>query len=505
MPSKKVYQLLESNNEKQDNIIRNYLSNISLFIFITCCILSLFLLTLIPSFIFPNDNRCIIPNIAISEENHCEGKYIYVLDLPSKYNQDFLENCSILNPFFNECKVLTNSGLGPKLTFSNETVFSGDNWFETDQFSLEVIIHNRIKQYKCLTNDSSHANAIFVPFYSGLDVGRYLWSSNITLRDETSMDLAKYLVQKPEWKRFGGRDHFLIAGRITWDFGRRSDNTSTPEGWGNHLLDLPEFRNMTTLLLEASPTSKSEMGIPYPTYFHPSSGNEVVNWQEKMREKPRPHLYSFAGAPRPYMKDSLRNVIIDQCLASRARHCEFLHVNLSVTPENIMNLFQKSDFCLQPPGDSYTRKSTFDTILAGCIPVLFHPGSAYVHYIWHLPKDYSRYSVFIPMDEVMEGKVSIEKILLKIPKEKIRAMREEVIKLIPRIVYANPNSDVDDLEDAFDVLVQGVLSRVEKLKREINEGKNATSESVVPDTLAWKYKFFGDLENKDWDKYFGFL
>ncbi|XP_074270224.1 putative xyloglucan galactosyltransferase GT11 [Silene latifolia] len=169
-----------------------------------------------------------------------------------------------------------------------------------------------------------------------------------------------------------------------------------------------------------------------------------------------------------------------------------------------MNLFQKSDFCLQPPGDSYTRKSTFDTILAGCIPVLFHPGSAYVHYIWHLPKDYSRYSVFIPMDEVMEGKVSIEKILLKIPKEKIRAMREEVIKLIPRIVYANPNSDVDDLEDAFDVLVQGVLSRVEKLKREINEGKNATSESVVPDTLAWKYKFFGDLENKDWDKYFGF-
>jgi hypothetical protein len=35
-------------------------------------------------------------------------------------------------------------------------------------------------------------------------------------------------------------------------------------------------------------------------------------------------------------------------------------------------------------------------MLAGSIPVFFHPGSAYVQYIWHLPKNYTRYSVFIP-------------------------------------------------------------------------------------------------------------
>uniref|UniRef100_A0A0E0ED15 Uncharacterized protein n=1 Tax=Oryza meridionalis TaxID=40149 RepID=A0A0E0ED15_9ORYZ len=37
--------------------------------------------------------------------------------------------------------------------------------------------------------------------------------------------------------------------------------------------------------------------------------------------------------------------------------------------------------------DSYTRKSTFDSMLAGCISVFLHPASAYNQYTWHLPRD----------------------------------------------------------------------------------------------------------------------
>ena len=40
-------------------------------------------------------------------------------------------------------------------------------------------------------------------------------------------------------------------------------------------------------------------------------------------------------------------------------------------------------FCLQPPGDMPTRKSVFDVILSGCIPVLFHPLTARYMYEWH--------------------------------------------------------------------------------------------------------------------------
>lgn len=74
----------------------------------------------------------------------------------------------------------------------------------------------------------------------------------------------------------------------------------------------------------------------------------------------------------------------------------------------VMEVFQSSEFCLQPSVDSYTRRSIFDSILAGCIPVFFHPGSAYVQYLLHLPKDYKSYSVFTSEEDVKDGKVSIE-------------------------------------------------------------------------------------------------
>jgi hypothetical protein len=100
-----------------------------------------------------------------------------------------------------------------------------------------------------------------------------------------------------------------------------------------------------------------------------------------------------------------------------------------------MRLFQSSTFCLQPPGDSYTRRSVFDAMVAGCVPVFFHPASAYLQYRWHLPEDYTRYSVFIPEDPaVRAGNVGIEETLKRIPPAVVRRIREELVRLVPRLV-----------------------------------------------------------------------
>ena len=42
-----------------------------------------------------------------------------------------------------------------------------------------------------------------------------------------------------------------------------------------------------------------------------------------------------------------------------------------------------SIFISQPPGDMPTRKSVFDTVLLGCIPVFFNPLTAIHMYPWH--------------------------------------------------------------------------------------------------------------------------
>ncbi|PQQ11720.1 putative xyloglucan galactosyltransferase GT11 [Prunus yedoensis var. nudiflora] len=326
-----------------------------------------------------------------SNSDSCLGKYIYVHDIPSKFYKDLLQKCGSLSNWTNMCDFASNSGLGPHLP-NFERVYSNTGWFSTNQFLLEVIFHNRMKQYNCLTKDSSQASAIFVPYYAGLDVARYLWGSNMFMRD--------------------------------------------------------------------------------------------------------------SGGPRPNLQSSIRNEIIDQCRDAR-RKCKLLECTSGPDkchkPVFVMKMFQGSVFCLQPPGDSLTRRSIFDSILAGCIPVFFHPGSAYVQYLWHLPRDYTKYSVFIPAFDIKNGRVSIERILQKIPRQKVVEMREEVIKLIPKVIYADPSSRLETLEDAFDIVVKGVLERVDTIRRDMREGKNTSFDYA--EKVSWKYNLFGTVEEHEWDPF----
>ncbi|PKI77250.1 hypothetical protein CRG98_002371 [Punica granatum] len=367
------------------------------------------------------------------------------------------------------CQYIDNFGLGPKVSDPGG-VLSNGSWFRTNQFMLEVIFHNRLKKYECLTNNSSRASAVFIPYYAGLDMSQFLWSPNISVRDATGYDLVRWVSGRPEWRRMWGRDHFFVAGRIAWDFRRQTDDTSD---WGSKLMFLPESRNMTMLSVESS-VWNNDLAIPYPAYFHPSDLSDVAEWQDRIRNQERPYLFAFAGAPRPELRFTIRGKIIEQCLNSNGK-CKLLNcspeTNNCDNPVNVMSVFQKSVFCLQPRGDSYTRRSTFDSIIAGCIPVFFHPGTAYVQYLWYLPENYTRYSVYIPLGNAKEGeKISIEERLLHIPRDKVVEMREEVVRMIPRIIYADRRDGVGAFEDAFDVAVKGILDRVERVRRVIRDG-----------------------------------
>ncbi|GMI81777.1 hypothetical protein like AT2G29040 [Hibiscus trionum] len=438
------------------------------------------------------------PRRARARPDQCSGRYIYIHNLPRKFNQDLLDTCRSLSFWTDMCECASNLGLGAPLP-ADDKLYSRTGWFNTNQFLLEVIFHNRMKQYRCLTKDPSVASAIYVPYYAGLDVGRYLWDPDGFMRDYDAVNIVKWLASRPEWKRMWGRDHFLVAGRINWDFRRNPKNESD---WGNELLNIDEARNMTTLVLESSPWNYNDFAIPYPTYFHPSRDSEVFQWQNRMRRLRRRFLFSFAGARRPHRHESIRNELIDQCLATR-RRCRFLECDKTRKchkPAYVLKLFQSSIFCLQPPGDSYTRRSIFDSIVAGCIPVFFHPGSAYVQYIWHFPKDYSKYSVFIPESDVKSGKANIERILQRISRERRAAMRDEVINMIPSVIYADPSSRLRQTEDAFDLTVKGVLDRIERVRNQMKEGKIVNYE--FDEEESWKYFACGKLGPHEWDVYF---
>uniref|UniRef100_A0A803LI32 Exostosin GT47 domain-containing protein n=1 Tax=Chenopodium quinoa TaxID=63459 RepID=A0A803LI32_CHEQI len=377
------------------------------------------------------------PESSWQQQDPCSGRYIYMHDLPSRFNQDLLKlNAS---------------------TEDSESVMSGESWYATTQSILEMIFHSRMKQYECLTDNSSLASAIYAPFYAGLEVTRHLWGGfSSSIKDAGALDFTNWLRGKPEWARMFGWDHFFVSGRVTWDLRRP---TYIGPNWGSKLMNLPQTKNMTMITVEASPYANNDFAVPYPTDFHPSNDSEVLQWQEKVRKTKRAHLLQGQHA--------------------------------------LIKAQSEANLSVNPTGDSDTRRSTFDAILTGCIPVFFHPGSAYIQYFWHLPKNYTSYSVFIPMEGIQNGTIHVEEVLHQIPQEVVTTMREKVIGLIPSIIYARHKLKT---EDAFDITVKGVLKRIEDVRRQIQEGKDPRSR--FPEKSTWKYYLTGKVEKHEWDSFF---
>lgn len=123
----------------------------------------------------------------------------------------------------------------------------------------------------------------------------------------------------------------------------------------------------------------------------------------------------------------------------------------------------QASFCLQPPGETPARRSTFDGIIAGCIPVFFEDLSAKSQYQWHLPtEEFREFSVSIPKEDVVYKGLKVVEVLMGIPKGEVRRMREKVMEMIPRVMYRQHGSSLGlrTKKDAFDIAIDGTLQRI---------------------------------------------
>lgn len=107
------------------------------------------------------------------------------------------------------CKYLENSGYGP-LAGSEYS----PSWYVTNQFMLEVIFHEKMKRYECLTRNSSLASAIYVSYYAGLDFRRNLRRRNVAARDAAGKELFKWLTKQPQWKGTPAFYYFVLTPNV---------------------------------------------------------------------------------------------------------------------------------------------------------------------------------------------------------------------------------------------------------------------------------------------------
>ncbi|KAK9061886.1 hypothetical protein SSX86_019070 [Deinandra increscens subsp. villosa] len=389
----------------------------------------------------------------------CADGKIYVYDLPTMFNSDLVGTCDDLDPWHWQCGVATNGGYGTTAAELAGIVPESlaPVWHRTNQFSSEIIFHNRIMNHECRTLEPESATAFYIPFYAGLAVGKYLFSNSTPEeRDFLPVKLIEWVQTQPYWRRSNGSDHVLVLGRITWDFRRLTD----PEKrWGSTFLNMPEMQHVTRLTIERAPGDYHDVGIPYPTGFHPNSPSQIRTWQNFVRTSNRTSLFTFVGAARDDVGDDIRGLLLRTC--RNESKCRV--VDCAVTPcangsSAIMEALIGSEFCLQPRGDSYTRRSVFDCMIAGSVPVLFWNRTLYDQYEWYLPEEPESYSVFIDHGDVSEGKRSVKEVLQSYSGEEVRKMREKVIEIIPKIVYSRIS--VQGMKDAFEIAVDGVLKRV---------------------------------------------
>lgn len=179
-----------------------------------------------------------------------------------------------------------------------------------------------------------------------------------------------------------------------------------------------------------------------------------------MRNRNRTKLFCFAGAKRGAIENDFRGLLLSHCQneSESCRVVDCAGTRCSNGTSVILETFLDSHFCLQPRGDSFSRRSIFDCMIAGSIPVFFWKRTAYYQYEWFLPGEPESYSVFIHRNEVKNG-TSIRKVLESYSKEDVRKMREKVIDYIPKFVYARGHEGLESIKDAFDVAIDGILKR----------------------------------------------
>ncbi|CAN4084549.1 unnamed protein product [Withania somnifera] len=399
--------------------------------------------------------------------DECESGRVYVYDLPTKFNKDLLNNCHDLDPWSSRCNAVSNGGLGPKANGLELIVPENlrSAWYWTDMYSAEVIYHERILNFKCRTLEPRNATAFYIPFYAGLAIGKILWFTTAKERDRPSEEMLKWVTDQPYWNRNNGSDHFLVLGRLTWAFRRKTDDDSD---WGTSFLRMPLMKNVLRLSVEKNPWDDLEVSVPYPTAFHPQFEIEIKRWQDLVRSRNRSSHFCFVGAVRKKIKNDFREVLMNYC-KNETGSCKV--VDCSVThcydgAPAILEAFLDSDFCLQPKGDGYTRRSMFDCMLAGSIPVYFWEVSFKTQYEWHLPLPSENYSVYMDHTEVRNDTTIVRKVLDKFTKEDVKRMREVLIDAMPKYIYARSNQGLGSSTDAFDIAINEVLRRFKQQKEQ---------------------------------------
>ena len=351
------------------------------------------------------------------------------------------------------CSCLSSQGTSRSKPFGDVLTPEQDVW-STNQFSLEFWFWREIGRSPLLVADCANANFVYVPL-------SLLWLpctifpefghkfGNFTAAIETHLPL---VTQKP---------HFMPLSRVSF--------------WSGIYIE--QFINLGFTLLTIEGASRPGIiEVPYPGYYHHHAGLPYNRFIRRALQSKKKLAYEcFATVHHAGAALELRQALHSACLSAPGQ-CQ--HVEPDYTGENLnreaLNLLQNSSsawFCIQPTGHSITRRSLFDCILAGSIPLVFDNQSLQ-HFPWRDVVDPLQMMLLLP-------EADIPKMYTAILPEVSLQLRQKLLNKIADVAHVyqyslTPQSGliswdnvgrIDIWDDAFTFAIKSFIRLLPKLKK----------------------------------------
>ena len=322
-----------------------------------------------------------------------------------------------------------NSGMGP-------LILPDDGLYLTWHFSLFSSLYNRMKRSSRRTLDPEKASLFIIPYDLGLD--GYLNTQTCDNRRQCSHGLVGKLTsiigKSPYFHRHQGADHVLL-----WSLGQY--HPWPRAGCDVFMKDFCSKCTITCYWMDATKPDSRFVSLPFPSGYHWWDGIKHLPWDLSLSSQ-RNITAIYIGSTQTLnpTHTKIRRAMTNQC--NQSTECSWYQIGHNSKDVNIaefLSLYKRSKFCLCPPGDDPARKAVFDSIISGCIPVIFELNTLYNQYPWHITEQEALdISVYIPGGVIRSGKLDFMSVLLSISPEVIKKKQEVLAVIAPRVQYAMP-------------------------------------------------------------------
>lgn len=412
---------------------------------------------------------------AKEEETLCPSTFVYTL--PSDLSQSSAPSGTLEGVFGEEMRV---------------PGWAGGTYKTKEETLLEIFLYRLRVGKRC--QQVSHpdiADLFIVPILPSADAATWETKCN----DLINTDWQKAL---PFLEERTAAKHILIMPEP-------DDNGRIPCGKFWHYLPL-ELRAMTILASDIPSEKKmaelmppSVKIVPRPTSVHWSSvfstAQQTAPWADWQKTRPIFATF-FGGVHGPEKFQRLRSHLRDNC--DKDDKCEMIvrsdgHATEELRGElqHIMKSKRRSTFCLEPPGTTFARQSLVQSILSGCIPVIFDKQQdSLFQWHWGPWRKGSRVLLEVPRACYSSAEVSEECDIIAqlrtLSEKRVQAMQRKIAKGAHALQYAL--GDYED--DAFDITLREVRKAAKE--DEARFPQQAQAEDVPPAPTSERTSFMSN-------------